>query len=383
MDSTHSSNRSNLPTDIIVTTTNTDIVAQMNNTLGTTTAGYFNHPFLFDCDIHAQELTLYIVQLSFLIINLCLFLYFSHKLCRKTSNIATKYKVVLTACNFLFTIQSCTVLFHAWSWFSYKCYNFYGFDDPYQAANITTFSISYNVGIILVFWIFTQRLEDALKNSSMEVSKRIKIIFKCCTVVLVLLSMLDVCLRLIAFNPHWVGQSYNNRTFWIVLNLYLISPTYLTTMLLFAVSSLIAIYVFIFKFKELLTMISYADIQTNMNSKNSIYKQRYGKYLFILNRTTLMACIALGSTVFFLILTIIWDFTIYGNDEIDSKYLYMYNFVISSADGLINVFCINLQYSHGDKMYKALRCYKLQSKMKYCLHTDSVSKDDIEIAQQV
>ena len=76
--------------------------------------------------------------------------------------------------------------------------------------------------------------------------------------------------------------------------------------------------------------------------------------------TIMFGIIAMISTIGVVIMTLLLIYIEFFYDI----YLYEWLSVIVSIDCTINILCLNLGFEYGSKLYKKLRCYKLEQKCK-------------------
>ena len=344
--------------------------ASLVHNISNGTQDYWHGGYLFDCNHDGPEILLYTIESAIAVCGVILFVYCSLKLWQ-TKVLKIKYKLLVTVCNVSLTFSMCMCLIFSFMWLTQDCEQIQEsiwWEWKFASMMLQT---PYLFGYNLIYIIFYQRLKDGLKDSIFELSKKSRLFFILSSTIMIILVMNDILFRLMIHHPHWfdlnVDTSDDNTQFFSEEQYFIMDHLLYPNLFLFlgisTINSNIAICIFVSRFKLILSCARRSSIS------NHNQQVRYEKYLQVLSRTSLLVSIALMSSIISVLLSTVWNVFFFQN-----VYTYEYINVIIGGDAIINMFCVNLQYQHGYKIYKFLMCEKWELQLQKCVQHDKSFK---------
>ena len=372
---------------------------------------------MYDCKIGWQEMLVLILEGIILSINILLVGYFSYEMIliginEKRHGVAgmqKRFKILISICHVVYlfdmmlSLWTSYVVFTRWQ----SCYwkwdiDYKNLEIIFDVGNILWQKMFY-LAFIFVYITFAQRFETSVTGSMFE-SKKLIYYLRITSAVLGLLWVWSISITFVKFSHYWENSDspdyvdYSNSPGKVIITLE--QDTIRIVLYAYIVCSIIVITMFIFKFKQIITTVvnvqnikasqndhvhmhdssggksgagddgrAYGNSQLNASYdyrksvEDTMEKKRYDSYLSIVSKITTLSGIALTSTILYMICQIVFLQFIWNKNE----YAYEYMSVIFGIDSTINILCLNLNFTHGSKLYTILGCSKLEKQGKICV----------------
>ena len=267
--------------------------------------------------------------------------YFVFSMYRSKANSEFKvkpiYHVLVSCNNILFLLSMTTNLIHSIA---------KGLCDEKTDLFWSHFWIpSYLYANTLLLLIFIIRLKGAVAGSVFHLSQKVVIYYYC--IVCILFCLIPFTSIAWIYNLFGFGQMLG-------FNVYLVC------ILIFFFNGGFAVYLFIRKFADIMqaTKANSDDKHATKQSKQT-QKHKLEMLNSVVRKQTMLVGIALMSTMLIgCIVNLVWFYIFYADLGILSYFR-----LCQDIDCIIGIICINIQFEHGNKVYKFCRCNLLEAKM--------------------
>ena len=287
---------------------------------------------------------------------------------KKIKKLGKKFSILVTICNVLYLMVAMLSLCQTISWILLWCPGTYYIDYQYEIIYFTWRGLQY-LAYIATYFNFIQRFIYSLKDSLFELT-RIKYFLYFCSGLLISTWIWDVCVMIVYISLY---ESNNWKREFIVgfYEVYL-EPgeelTFTAVMRAYIVCSIIAIFLFIYKFRQLIAMFAKSGTveigNCNNNGTNNYQTKRADMFVSMVSRTTILVTIALFTTSVLMIVMQLNQFLI---KQRISRYELECMDLLLGVDIIVNIFCLNLQYEYGKHVYYLFKCNKVENKAKTCI----------------